>query len=229
MDFASDGIKQAVGIILSGDREVLEILSLTMRVSLISALIAAVIGAPAGFAIGAGKFRGREFLIAVLNTLMSLPTVTVGLVVYAMISRRGPLGELGLLFTPTAIIIGEVVLALPIVSALSCAAARGIDEQAWKTAATLGAGRARAFFTVLREARYTILAAVVAGFGRVIAEVGSATMLGGNIKGATRTLTTTIAFETGKGEFGFSLALGIILLLIAFLVTGAFHLLNKKV
>ena len=228
MDFIWDGLVKAVKIIASGDREVMGVLLLTLRVSVVSAAISALIGVPAGFIIGVSRFKGRSLVLAILNTAMSLPTVTVGLVIFALISRRGPLGPFGLLFTPTAIIIGEIVLALPIVTALSCAAVNGIDASVRKTAFTLGAGRLAAAMAVVSEARYAILAAVVAGFGRVVAEVGSAMMLGGNIKGATRTLTTAIAFETGKGEFAFSFALGILLLLLAFVVTGAFHLLNRR-
>ncbi len=228
MDFIWEGLVKAVKIIASGDREVMGVLLLTLRVSVVSAAISALIGVPAGFIIGVSRFKGRSLVLAILNTAMSLPTVTVGLVIFALISRRGPLGPLGLLFTPTAIIIGEIVLALPIVTALSCAAVNGIDASVRKTAFTLGAGRLAAAMAVVSEARYAILAAVVAGFGRVVAEVGSAMMLGGNIKGATRTLTTAIAFETGKGEFAFSFALGILLLLLAFVVTGAFHLLNRR-
>jgi tungstate transport system permease protein len=229
MDFISDGFRQALRLIASGDREALGILFLTLRVSVISAAIASLLGVPLGFMIGVSRFRGRGLVLAVLNTAMSLPTVTVGLVVFAVISRRGPLGQLGLLFTPTAIVIGEVILALPIIAALSCAATNGLDASVRKTAYTLGAGPLRAAVTVLREARYAILTAVVAGFGRVVAEVGSAMMLGGNIRGVTRTLTTAIAFETGKGEFGFSFALGILLLLLAFAVTGVFHILQRRV
>lgn len=228
MDFIWDGLVKAVKIIASGDREVMGVLLLTLRVSVVSAAISALIGVPAGFIIGVSRFRGRSLVLAILNTAMSLPTVTVGLVIFALISRRGPLGPLGLLFTPTAIVIGEIVLALPIVTALSCAAVNGIDVSVRKTAYTLGAGRLAAAMAVVSEARYAILAAVIAGFGRVVAEVGSAMMLGGNIKGATRTLTTAIAFETGKGEFAFSFALGMLLLLLAFIVTGAFHLLNRR-
>jgi len=229
MDFIGDGFVKALRIIASGDREAFAILFLTLRVSIISAAVASLIGIPLGFIIGISKFRGKNLTLAVLNTAMSLPTVTVGLVVFAIISRRGPLGPLGLLFTPTAIIIGEVILALPIITALSCAAVINIDASVRKTALTLGAGPLRAAAAVVREARYAILAAIVAGFGRVIAEVGSAMMLGGNIRGFTRTLTTAIAFETGKGEFGFSFALGILLLLLAFAVTGAFHILQRQV
>ncbi len=229
MDFISEGFVKAVHIIASGDREALDILWLTLRVSVAATFFASIIGVPLGFIIGISQFRGKGFALAVLNTAMSLPTVTVGLIVYGVISRRGPLGSLGLLFTPTAIVIGEVILALPIITALACAAVNGMDASVRKTALTLGADALRASLAVLREARYAILAAIVAGFGRVVAEVGSAMMLGGNIRGVTRTLTTAIAFETGRGDFGFSFALGILLLLLAFTVTGIFHLLQRRV
>ncbi len=229
MDFISEGFVRALHIIASGDREALDILWLTLRVSVVATFFASIIGVPLGFIIGISQFRGKGLTLAVLNTAMSLPTVTVGLIVYGVISRRGPLGSLGLLFTPTAIVIGEVILALPIITALACAAVNGMDASARKTALTLGADAFRAALAVLREARYAILAAIVAGFGRVVAEVGSAMMLGGNIRGVTRTLTTAIAFETGRGDFGFSFALGILLLLLAFAVTGIFHLLQRRV
>lgn len=229
MDFIADGFIQALKLIFSGDREAFEILMVTLKVSLISATLAAIIGIPAGFAIGISEYRGKSVALALLNTAMSIPTVTIGLVVFAFLSRRGPLGSMGLLFTQTAIIIGEVLLALPIVMALSCAAVKDVDGAVRKTARTLGAGRFASALAVLGETRYALLAAVVAGYGRVVAEVGSAMMLGGNIKGSTRTLTTAIAFETGKGEFAFSFALGILLLLLALAVTGVFHIFHKRV
>lgn len=229
MDYIAEGFTKALRIIATGDSEVLAIVFLTLLVSGISTSIASLFGVPLGFVIGISSFRGKGIVTSILNTLMSLPTVTVGLIVYAFLSRRGPMGPLGLLFTPTAIIIGEVILILPIVTALTCAAVQGIDGSVRKTALTLGAGPVRAAVSVLREGRYAIGAAIVAGFGRAVAEVGAAMMLGGNIKGATRTITTAIAFETGKGEFGFSMALGIILLLLAFAVTGIFHMLQRRI
>jgi len=229
VDFIYEGFIKALGILGTGNPEVMGILLLTLRVSGIGIIIASVLGLPAGFLIAVTPFRGKGVVIAVLNTLMSLPTVTVGLIGYALLSRRGPFGSLELLFTPTAIIIGEVILVLPIVTALCCAAVRGVDTAVRKTSLTLGAGPLRAALAVIRESRYAVMAAIVAGFGRAVSEVGAATMLGGNIRGFTRTLTTAIAFETGKGEFGFSFALGIILLLLAFAVTGIFHLLQRRI
>jgi tungstate transport system permease protein len=229
MDFIREGIVKALHIIRAHDPEVFGILWLTLRVAGISTTIAMLLGVPLGFIVAISTFRGKSVVQATLNALMSLPTVTVGLVVYAFISRHGPLGDLELLFTPSAIIIGQVILILPVMAALSCSAVRHIDVSVRKTALTLGAGPLRAAFAVLREGRYAIMAAVAAGFGRALTEVGSATMLGGNIRGVTRTMTTAIAFETGKGEFGFSIALGLMLLLMAFAVTAVFHLLQRQV
>lgn len=228
MDFIFEGFRESLRVIAGRDPEVIAITWLTLRVACFSAAIAAVLGVPLGFVVAVSRFRGRGVALAAMNAAMSLPTVTVGLVVYAFISRRGPLGALGLLFTPAAMVVGQVILATPIIAALTCSAVRGIDAAVRKTAATLGAGPLRAAFEEIREARYTIMAAVTAGFGRVVTEVGAAAMLGGNIRGATRTLTTAIAFETGKGEFAFSFALGIILLAMAFMVTGLFHLFQRR-
>jgi len=150
-----------------------------------------------------------------VNNALALPTVVVGLVIYSFISRVGPMGYFGLLYTPTAVIIGQFVLSMPIIIALTHSAIQGIDVKVRRTALTLGATEMQAAWSVIKEARYAVMSAVIAGFGRIIAEVGSAMMLGGNIKGTTRTMTTAISLETSKGEFGFGIALGIILLLIS--------------
>jgi tungstate transport system permease protein len=157
-----------------------------------------------------------------MNTFLAFPTVVVGLIVYSLISRRGPFGALGLLFTPTAMIIGQFILAIPIIIALTHSAVQGIDKKVKKTALTLGATEIQSAWAILTEARYAILEAITFAFGRVISEVGAAIMLGGNIKGSTRTMTTAISFETSKGEFGFGIALGVILLIIA-LIINIFH------
>ncbi len=159
---------------------------------------------------------------------MALPTVVVGLLVYSLTSRQGPLGPLELLFTPKAMIIGQFILAAPIIVALTISATQAIDPRVKITAMTLGAGPLRTAVTVLSEARFALMAAVVAGFGRVIAEVGCALMVGGNIRGYTRTMTTAIALETAKGEFAFGLALGFILLAVAFFVNILFHWLQSR-
>jgi len=173
-------------------------------------------------------YWGKRLTIALVNTLLALPTVVVGLIVYSLISRRGPLGVFGLLYTPSAMIIGQFILATPIVIALTHSAVQGIDRRVRNTALTLGATEIQSAWTVIKEARYAVLAAVITGFGRVIAEVGAAMMLGGNIKGSTRVMTTAIALETAKGEFGFSIALGIILLLIAFSINILLHYFQSK-
>ncbi len=159
---------------------------------------------------------------------MALPTVVVGLFVYGFISRRGPLGSLGLLFTPTGVVIGEVILAWPIITNLTVAAVKGLDPRLFRTCKTLGANRFQESWMIFREGRFGIMAAVVAGFGRVIAEGGVAMMLGGNLTWYTRTMTTAIALETSKGEFALGLALGIVLLSVALAVNGALSLLQRR-
>ncbi|MFO8057023.1 MAG: ABC transporter permease [bacterium] len=197
------------------DPETWEIVGLSFRVSLIATAIAAVLSIPLGLSIAAREFRGKRQLVTLMNTLLSLPTVAVGLLVYYLLSRSGPLGELELLFSPVAIIIGQVILSLPVITALTHGAVAGVDPRVRATALTLGAGRYRADLAVLAESRTGILAAVAAGFGRVISEVGSAIMVGGNIRGVTRTITTAIALETSKGEFGRSAVLAVVLLAVA--------------
>lgn len=205
------------------DPEVWRIVGLSFKVSLIAVAAAAALAVPVGLFISAREFRGKTHVVTVMNTMLSLPTVVIGLLVYSMIGRSGLFGGLGLLFTPTAIIIGQVILALPIITALTYAAVDGVDERVRETALTLGAGRRQADLAVLAEARTMVLAAVVAGFGRVISEVGSVIMLGGNIKGYTRTITTAIALETSKGEFGRSAVLAVILLAVALVVNAIVH------
>ena len=191
-------------------------------------VIAALLGVPIGLWLGLNRFRGRQLLLALLNTLMALPTVVVGLLLFGLLSRQGPLGPLGLLFTPLAMIIGQTVLATPIVANLVLAAVTGADQRIIDTALTLGASRLQAAIQLLREIRFGVMAAVIAGFGRVIAEVGVAMMLGGNIRNSTRTMTTAIALETSKGEFAFGLALGILLLSIALLVNLFLNVLQQR-
>ena len=215
MGYIWEGIVHAFRLIVSLDREVLEVVAVSLKVSCASTLLACMVGVPLGLLIGLRTFRGRSAVITVLQTLMALPTVVVGLTVYSFLSRRGPLGLLGLLYTPYAIVLGEFILILPIVTALTVSAVQAVDPRVQRTARTLGANDVQAAFAVLREGRLGILASIMAGFGRVIAEVGCAMMLGGNIRGSTRTMTTAIALETSKGEFGFGLALGIVLIFLA--------------
>lgn len=208
---------------VAAEPETWQIVGLSFRVSIVATAAAALMAVPAGLFISAREFRGKRQLVTLINTMLSLPTVVIGLFVYSLIGRSGALGAMRLLFTPTAIIIGQVILALPVITALTYAAADSVDKRVRMTALTLGAGRRQADLAVLAAARTGILAAVTAGFGRVISEVGSVIMLGGNIKGFTRTITTAIAMETSKGEFGRSAVLAVILLAVALAVNAVVH------
>jgi len=199
-----------------------------LKVSLLATLFASLVGIPTGFVIASRNFKGKSFLIIIVNTLMGLPTVIVGLLGYILLSRDSVFGFLDLLFTPQAIIIGEFFLSLPIITALTISAIQAVDPRVAITARTLGAGKILTFWTILMEARFSLLAAIIAGFSRAIAEVGCAMMLGGNIRFYTRTMTTAIALETGKGEFGFALALGFFLLAVVFSINIFFHFLQAK-
>jgi len=223
MAFLFDSFLSAWLLIWSLDAELLNIVWVSLKVSGSSTLIASVIGIPAGFFIAFREFRGKPMVITVLNTLLALPTVVVGLFVYAFISRRGILGVLDLLYTQEAMVIGQVILVLPIVAVFTISAISRIDERYRKTAMTLGAGALQTALVIFREARFGIVATVIAAFGRVIAEVGVAMMLGGNAKGFTRTMTTAMALEYDKGEFVLSVALGIVLLAVSFGVNMIFH------
>ncbi len=228
MEYILGGMWKALGLIFSLDREIFSIALLSLRVSTIAIFLSSLVGVPLGFIIGSGQFWGKKGLTAIFNTLMALPTVVVGLLVYSLISRQGPLGPLELLFTPKAMVIGQFILATPIIVALTISATQAIDPRVKITAMTLGAGPLRTAVTVLSEAKFALLAAVVAGFGRVIGEVGCALMVGGNIRGYTRTITTAISLETAKGEFAFGLALGFILLTVAFVVNILLHWLQSR-
>lgn len=228
MQYLWYALVNACKLIVTLDPEVVGVALTSLRVSIIAVLLASLVGVPCGFLIGSSRFQGRGVLITLFNTLMSLPTVVVGLFLYALISRRGPFGVLGLLFTPTAMIIGQFILATPIMIALTTSATQGVDPRIRSTAMVLGANPYQAAFALFLEARFAIIAAVVTGFGRVIGEVGAAMMLGGNIRGYTRTLATAIALETSKGEFGFALALGIILMTLALGVNFGLRFLQQK-
>ena len=214
---------KAIELLISGDREVYFIAWTSLHLSLVSVVVASALSLPLGFLIGLKRFRGKKNLVALLNTLMALPTVVVGLLVYSLISRSGPFGSLGLLFSPGAIHIGQIVLCFPLITSLVYSALSRLDQRLPETLITLGATRFGVFRMVVWEARIAILSAMLSGFGRVIGEVGVAMMLGGNIRWYTRTLTTAIALETSKGEFELGLALGIILMVIAFVVNFTLH------
>jgi len=228
LDFIIEGMQKAFQLILTLDSEIFNIVLLSLRVSLTAVILASLLGVYLGFLMAVKDYWGKRFSVALVNTLLALPTVVIGLIVYSLISRRGPLGVFGLLYTPSAMVVGQLILAAPIIIALTHSAVQGIDKRVRDTALTLGATDAQSAWMVIKEARYAVLAAVITGFGRVIAEVGAAMMLGGNIKGSTRVMTTAITLETAKGEFGFAIALGIILLLIAFVINILLHYFQSK-
>jgi tungstate transport system permease protein len=228
MDFLVDSFLSALLLLRSFDPELVEIVSVSLKVSSSSTLIASMVGVPAGFLIAFREFPGKRMLITVLNTLLALPTVVVGLFVYAFISRRGILGVLDLLYTQKAMIIGQAILIIPIVTVFTISAVSRIDERYRKTALTLGANAVQTAWVIIREARFAIMAAVIAAFGRVIAEVGISMMLGGNAKGFTRTMTTAMALEYDKGEFVLGVALGIVLLTVSFGLNIFFHYIQGR-
>ena len=228
MDFLADGLRRAAALVATGDAEVLGIALLTLKIALVATVVACGLGIPLGFALAARPFWGRRAALALANTALAIPTVVVGLVLYAALSRRGPLGGLGWLYTWQAIAIGDILLALPIAVALSAAAVQGVDPRVRRTAQTLGAGRWRTGWTVAREARFALAAVITAAFGHVVAEIGSAMIVGGNIRGATRTLTTAVALTASQGDFGLALALGAVLLALALIVNVALQVLQGK-
>ncbi|MFP4479988.1 MAG: ABC transporter permease [Desulfohalobiaceae bacterium] len=218
MDFLLQSLIQAVDMLFSLDPELYFIIYVSLYVSFFSTLFASVLGIPLGFALAVKEFKGKRSAITVLNTLLALPTVVIGLFVYAFLTRQGLLGGLGLLYTPWAIVIGQVILILPWVTVFTLSAVSRIDERYRRTALTLGANAWQTSLAIAREARFGILAAVIAALGRAIAEIGIAMMLGGNIKGFTRTMTTAMALEHNKGEFILAVALGIVLLTVSLLM-----------
>lgn len=228
MDLLFDSFISAILLLKSLDAEVCAIVLVSLKVSSFSTLIASLIGIPAGFAIAFREFPGKRITITILNTLLSLPTVAIGLFVYAFISRRGIFGPLDLLYTQKAIVIGQVILIIPIVTTFTIAAISRIDDRYRKSAMTLGATTLQTAIVIFREARFGIMAAIIASFGRVIAEVGISMMLGGNAKGFTRTMTTAMALEYDKGEFALAVAFGLILLTISFAANLFFNYLQGR-
>jgi len=228
MDFLADGLRRALALLFSADAEVMGIALLTFKVAVVATVIACGLGIPAGFLLANRPFWGRRVALTVVNTALAFPTVVVGLLLYGLLSRRGPLGGLGWLYTWQAIVVGDVLLAFPIAAALSAAAVQGVDPRVRRTALTLGAGPWRAAWTVAREARFALAAVITAAFGQVVAEVGAAMIVGGNIRGETRTLTTAVALYTAQGDFSLALALGLVLLVLALLVNVALQVLQGK-
>jgi tungstate transport system permease protein len=216
MELIWQGIKEAIRLIVSGDPAVLQITWLSLRISGSATLLSLFVGIPAGVGLALAKFLGRGLLIALVNTGMGLPPVVVGLFVSIFLWRSGPLGSLGLLYTPTAIVIAQFVIAAPIVVGLTVAAMQQLNPKLRLQLLALGASRWQLLWLLMREARLPLLAAVMAGFGGVISEVGASMMVGGNLLGQTRVLTTATVLETGKGNFDVAIALSLILLALVF-------------
>ncbi|MBF0200593.1 MAG: ABC transporter permease [Desulfamplus sp.] len=228
MDFIATGLINAFTLLLHGDSTTWSAVLVTLKVSTLSMLLSLAGGLPCGFCLGYFNFRGKRALRTVFDTMLALPTVFIGLMVYAMISHQGPLGEYGLLFSIWGIAIGQTILAFPIVVVLAASSVEGADSQLRLTLISLGAGRINIALTTLWEVRFGILAAAVTAYGRVMTEVGISMMVGGNIKWHTRTITTAIALETGKGMFANGIALGMILITIAFIVNISLAFLRKQ-
>ncbi|WP_298783947.1 tungstate ABC transporter permease TupB [uncultured Campylobacter sp.] len=227
MDFILEGILSAFGLLLSGDAETFSAIKATLYTSSISILFAILIGFPIGFILGFYEFRARRTLRLLSDVALAMPTVAIGLILYAFISRNGPLGELGLLFTLKAVMLGQFVLALPIIISLSASVIENMDKKHYLNIMNYRLSPLNLILCVLYELRYALLVVIATAYGRIVAEVGVAMMIGGNIKYFTRTITTAISLETNKGEFAMGIALALVLILIAFAVNLAIHALKR--
>lgn len=219
-----ESLLDAFALLAGGERETWWTIATSLRFSLWSTLFAVIPGVPLGAALFLGRFRGKRAAVALVNAIMAVPTVVVGLFVYSFISRSGPLGSLDLMYSPAGVILGQAVLAFPLVAAMSYTGLQKLDPRYAETLLTLGAGPWRRMAAIVREGRYVIVQAVLAAFGRVTGEVGVSMMLGGNIRWYTRTMTTTIALDAGKGEFERALSLGFVLLAVALAINFLSHL-----
>lgn len=218
MDSLGAASLQALQLLVSGDRELWSIIGLSFRVSLIALLLALPPALLIGFALAFWRFPGHWLLVTLNNTLLAIPTVVIGLLLFLLLSRSGPLGDLRLLFSQPAMILGQWLMCLPILIAMSHTAYQSISRHAWETTRTLGLSRLRSLWLITQEVRFALLAAIILAFGRIIAEVGCAMMVGGNIAGHTRTITTAIALETSQGAYVQGIALGMVLLVLALLL-----------
>jgi len=221
-------VRIALDMIISGDPVVFSIAFRTLMISISATALASFIFIPLACLIHFNRFRGKRLLLSIVQTFYSVPTVLVGMLVFLLISRAGPLGSLGMLFSPGAIVLGEVLLIAPIITGLTISALSGLGSDIPDTALSLGAGKLQMVLKVLSESRYMILTAILMGFGRAVSEIGVAIIVGGNISGHTRTLTTAIALGVGKGETAASIALGIILLALAMIVSVTVNLLQHS-
>jgi tungstate transport system permease protein len=224
----SQAIIDAFALILSGSGEVWPVIRLSLAVSGTATLIATAIGLPIGYFLGMSRFAGRGSLILLVNTAMGWPPVVIGLFVYMALSRTGPMGDLGLLFTPQAMVIAQVILAAPLVAGVTTAAIGSVARDLRLQLRALGASRLQEAYSVVKEARRGVVAAVIAGFGGIISEVGAVSIVGGNIQGSTRVMTTAIVFNVNRGEFGLAMAWGMVLLGIALVANAALTLLQQS-
>jgi tungstate transport system permease protein len=228
MDLLFDGITRAFLLILRGDRQVMEIMWLSLRVSGIATLVSLLLGVPFGMLLGQARFPGRRLALGVINTGMGLPPVAVGLLVSLLLWRSGPLGFLDLIYTPAAIVVAQCIIAVPVVTGLTAAAVQQLDPRLRLQLLGLGASRLQALRFLLREARFSLIAAVMAGFGAVISEVGASMMVGGNILHYTRVLTTATVLETSKGNFDIAIALSVVLVGLTFVVAMLLTMLQQR-
>jgi len=228
MNLFTDGFNEAINLLVSGNESVYSAISTTITVSSWSLLISLLLGLPLGFALGYYNFFGKAVIRTIVDTLLALPTVVIGLVAYTMLSQAGPFGEYGLLFSQQAIIIGQIVLGLPIIIALTATQVEAVDKRLYTSLKGLGAKPLQILNATLIEARFGIMTAAITAYGRIITEIGISMMVGGNIKYHTRTVTTAIALETGKGEFVTGIALGLVLFAVALIVNIALSQLKRK-
>ena len=227
MDFLLNGFIEAFNLLLNGNLETYSAIKATLYTSSVSILLAVVVGFPLGFMLGFYDFRGRKILRLLSDTALAMPTVAIGLILYAFITRNGPLGSLNLLFTLKAVMLGQFVLALPIIISLTASVVENMDRKHYLTILNLRLAPAKLVFCVLYELRYALMVVIATAYGRIVAEVGVAMMIGGNIKYFTRTITTAVSLETNKGEFAMGIALALVLIFIAFAVNLAIHALKR--
>jgi tungstate transport system permease protein len=228
MESLTGATLEALRLLLSGDHTIWGIIGISFEVSTIAISYAIPPALLTAFIISHTRFPGREWVISFFSAMLSIPAVVVGLTLFILLSRNGPMGDFRLLFTQTAMVLGQIVLSFPILVSMSLAAFQAVDKRAWETARTLGASPARAFMTLIYEVRFGLITALLAAYGRIIAEVGASMMLGGNIMNYTRNIPTAIALETSKGNFAQGIALGIVLMLLAFMLNAFLHVLEQK-
>ena len=228
MNLFTDGFNEAIDLHTSGNESVYSAISVTVTVSSLSLMISLIIGLPLGFLLGYYQFPGKTIIRTIVDTFLALPTVVIGLIAYTMLSQVGPLGEYNLLFSQQAIIMGQIVLGLPIIIALTASQVEAVDKRLYTSLKGLGANSYQILIGTLIEARFGLMTAAMTAYGRIITEVGISMMVGGNIKYHTRTITTAIALETGKGEFVTGIALGLVLFAVALMVNIALSVLKRK-